>query len=113
MTRQPDITGLFAGNDNLALGAMFECQRRGIRVPEDLSIVGFNDLDFSAISYPSLTTVAPPRYEIGKRSGEIVLEIIRGSGKRPRDRQIDLGYRLVERQSAGTAARNAAAEHSR
>jgi len=113
MTRQPDMTGLFAGNDNLALGAMFECQRRGIRVPEDLSIVGFNDLDFSAIAYPSLTTVATPRYEIGKRSGEIVLEIIRGSGKRPRDRQIDLGYRLIERQSAGTAARSAAAEHSR
>jgi LacI family gluconate utilization system Gnt-I transcriptional repressor len=66
-----------------------------------LSIVGFNDLDFSAIAYPALTTVATPRYEIGKRSGEIVLEIIRGSGKRPRDRQIDLGYRLIERQSAG------------
>jgi len=57
--------------------------------------------------------VATPRYEIGKRSGEIVLEIIRGSGKRPRDAKIDLGYRLIERQSAGTAARAPPPEHSR
>jgi len=97
--RFPKMTAIFCGNDNLALGALFECQRRGIRVPEEISIVGFNDLEFSAVAYPSLTTVATPRYEIGRRSGEIVLEIIRGSGNRPRNRQIDLGFKLIERQS--------------
>jgi LacI family gluconate utilization system Gnt-I transcriptional repressor len=98
--RWPDMTALFAGNDNLALGALFECQRRGIRVPHDISIVGFNDLEFAAAAYPSLTTVATPRYEIGERAARIVLEIVRGSGTRPADPRIDLGFRLIRRESA-------------
>ncbi len=98
--RWPQMTALFAGNDNLALGAMFAVQRRGMKVPDDLSIVGFNDLDFAATSFPSLTTVATPRYKIGERAAAIVLEIIRGSGTRPQDRTIDLGYRLIRRESS-------------
>jgi len=97
--RHPAMTAVFAGNDNLALGALFECHRRGIRVPEDMSIIGFNDLEFSETAYPSLTTVATPRYEIGLKSAEVLMEIIRGSGRRPREARIDLGFRLVERQS--------------
>jgi LacI family gluconate utilization system Gnt-I transcriptional repressor len=97
--RWPEVTAVFCGNDNLALGALFECQRRGIRVPEDLSIIGFNDLEVSAFSYPSLTTIATPRYEMAHLAAEIILEIIRGSGKRPKQRKIDLGFRLVVRQS--------------
>lgn len=97
--RHPEMTAVFAGNDNLALGALFECHRRGIRVPDDVSIVGFNDLEFSATAWPALTTVATPRYDMGRRSAEIILEIVRGSGERPRDRRIDLGFRLVVRES--------------
>ena len=99
VARWPEMTGLFCGNDNLALGAVFECQRRGIRVPEDLSIVGFNDLEFAATAFPRLTTVATPRYDMGSRAGEIVLEIIRGSGNRPRDRRLDLGFKVIVRES--------------
>lgn len=64
-----------------------------------MSIVGFNDLEFSATAHPSLTTVATPRYDIGRRSAEIVLEIIRGSGQRPSERRIDLGFKVIERGS--------------
>jgi LacI family transcriptional regulator, gluconate utilization system Gnt-I transcriptional repressor len=99
VVRWPAMTGLFTGNDNLALGAVFECQRRGIRVPEDLSIVGFNDLEYSAVAFPSLTTVATPRYRIGERAAEIVLQIIRGSGERPPERCLDLGFKLIPRGS--------------
>ena len=52
MARWPKATGVFCGNDNMALGALFECQRRGIRVPGDLSIVGFNDLEVSGSPIP-------------------------------------------------------------
>jgi LacI family gluconate utilization system Gnt-I transcriptional repressor len=97
--RYPEMTAVFAGNDNLALGALFECNRLGIRVPQDMSIIGYNDLEFSATAYPSLTTVATPRFEIGQKSAEVILEIIRGSGLRPRDPRIDLGFRLIERES--------------
>ena len=109
VARWPEMTALFCGNDNLALGAVFECQRRGIRVPDDLSIVGFNDLEFAATAFPRLTTVATPRYDIGVRAGEIVLEIIRGSGVRPRDRRIDLGFKLIERESTSSPRVPAAA----
>jgi len=101
MEREPETTAIFCGNDNLALGALFECQRRGVAIPGDMSIMGFNDLEFSAYAYPSLSTVATPRYEMARRAAEIILEIVRGSGKRPRKRQIDLGFRVVIRESTG------------
>ena len=101
LTRWPKVTAIFCGNDNLALGALFECQRRGIRVPQDLSIMGFNDLEVSACAYPSISTIAVPRYEMAKRAAEIILEITRGTGNRPKQRRIDLGFRLIARDSTG------------
>ena len=97
--RNPAMTAIFCGNDNLALGAMFECHRRGIKVPDAMSIIGFNDLEFSATAFPGLTTMATPRFEMGRRAAEIVLEIVRGSGARPAERTIDVGFRLVVRGS--------------
>ena len=95
----PNLEALFCCNDDLALGALFECLRRGIRVPDDVSIMGFNDLEFCASTHPTLTSVTTPRHEMGRRAAEIVLEIIRGAGARPRDRCIDLGFTITERQS--------------
>ena len=101
LERWPKVTAVFCGNDNMALGALFECQRRGIRVPQDMAIIGFNDLEVSACAFPSLSSIATPRYEIARCSAEIILEIIRGSGNRPKKRQIDLGFRLIVRESSG------------
>jgi LacI family gluconate utilization system Gnt-I transcriptional repressor len=103
--RNPDMEALFCCNDDLALGALFECHRRGIAVPSDISIIGFNDLEFCASAFPSLSTVAIPRYEMAARSANITLDLIRGSGERPRERRIDLGFRVVARDS--TARRRA------
>lgn len=101
--RAPDLEALFCCNDDLALGALFECQRRGIRIPEDISIVGFNDLEFCAAANPAISSVATPRYEMALHAAEIVLEIIRGSGERPTETRIELGTRIMARES--TAAR--------
>jgi LacI family gluconate utilization system Gnt-I transcriptional repressor len=109
LERLPEVEAVFCCNDDLALGVLFECQRRGIRVPEDLSIVGFNDLEFCASSYPPLTSVATPRYEMAHRAAEIVLEIIRGSGARPPQARIDLGFEIVSRGSTAARRRRAAA----
>jgi LacI family gluconate utilization system Gnt-I transcriptional repressor len=103
----PAITAVFCGNDNLALGAIFECQRRGIRVPDDVSIVGFNDLEFARSAFPSVTTIATPRYEMARRAAEIILEITRGSGKRPKRRRVDLGFQVIERESTRDMTRSA------
>ena len=90
---------VFCCNDDLALGALFECHRLGISVPERISLIGFNDLEYAACAYPSLTSVLTPRYEMGRKTAEIVLEIIRGSGKRPQRKRIDIGFRIMERES--------------
>ncbi|WP_127903582.1 LacI family DNA-binding transcriptional regulator [Solirhodobacter olei] len=103
--RHPDVDAVWCSSDNLALGALFECDRRGIRVPEDISFMGFNDLEFCSIAHPAITSVATPRYEMGERTAEIVLEIIRGSGKRPEERRIDMGFEIRERDSTRKAPR--------
>jgi LacI family gluconate utilization system Gnt-I transcriptional repressor len=95
----PQTSAIFCGNDNLALGALFECQRRGLSVPHQLSIIGFNDLEFAANAYPSLSTIATPRYEMARRAAETVMDITRGSGARPKKRCIDLGFAVVARES--------------
>jgi LacI family gluconate utilization system Gnt-I transcriptional repressor len=105
LSRLPDIEAIFCCNDDLALGALFECQRRGIRVPQDLSIVGFNDLEYCASAFPPLTSVAVPRYEMARQAAEIVHEIIRGSGTRPKQARIDLGFKIVTRGSTAQRRR--------
>lgn len=104
LARAPGLEAVFTCNDDLALGALFECQRRGIAVPGDVSIIGFNDLEFCASSFPALTSVATPRYEMARRAAGIVLEIVRGSGARPATNRIDLGFSISKRASTGPRA---------
>lgn len=102
----PTVDAVFCCNDDLALGALFSCQRQNIRVPEDLSIIGFNDLDFAASAYPSLTSVATPRHEMGRRAAEMILQIIRAPGTRPAETRIDLGFQIKERESTRARGRS-------
>src|SRR4249920_3595157 len=61
IARTPDIDAVFCVNDDLALGVLFECQRRQIPVPGNMAIVGFNDLEFMATTVPTLTSVRTNR----------------------------------------------------
>jgi LacI family transcriptional regulator, gluconate utilization system Gnt-I transcriptional repressor len=94
----PECDVVFCGNDDIALGALFECQRRGIKVPEQLGIIGFNDLPFSQYAVPSITSVTTPRYEIGFQAAHMLLRQIEGIA--PERSVIDLGFRLTRRESA-------------
>ena len=69
-------TAVICGNDLLAFGAMLECQEHGISVPDELSIAGFDDLDFAAHLTPPLTTVDVPAGEIGEQAAEYLLSCI-------------------------------------
>src|SRR5262245_30732470 len=113
LARCPDLEAVFCGNDDLALGVLFECARRGITVPDSLSVVGFNDLEFAASASPALTSIAVPRHEMGRLSAEIILEIIRGSGKRPATTRIDLGFKLSLRGSTKPSASTSGRKLSR
>lgn len=93
----PDADAVFCNNDDMALGALFECQRRRIRVPEQFGIMGYNDLEYSASSMPSLSSVRTFRYDMGYRALEMVIAAARG--ERPDPPIIDLGFELKARQS--------------
>ena len=77
LDRKPELpTAFFADNDLIALGAMKALQERGYKIPEDVSIVGFDDLPFSEISNPPLTTIKVPNVEMGKIAVRRVVELI-------------------------------------
>jgi len=100
LAREPDIDAVFCANDDLALGVLFECRRREIAVPEQIAIVGFNDLEFMASSVPTLTSVRTNRYEMGSAAAAMLIEAI--EGKRPEVPVLDLGFTVIERQSSQT-----------
>lgn len=105
LDRVGDVTAVFTCNDDLALGTLFESQRRGLRVPDDLAIMGFNDLDFCVATMPALTSVSTERQRIGTWAAQSILEIIRGSGRRPRQPQLDVGFSIKARGSTGARAK--------
>jgi len=94
----PDCDAIFCCNDDLAHGAIYQCQRRGIAVPEQLAICGFNDLPASAWMKPSVTTIGTPRYRIGYEAATLLRSVINGTT--PPVSQIDLGFTLMARESA-------------
>ena len=99
MAKSPDVEAVFCCNDDLALGVLFECQRRGMRVPHDLAIVGFNDLKFAAMTFPSLTSVTTQRRQIGERAAQLIMEIVRDSRTRSLSRVVDVGFHISVRAS--------------
>ncbi|MDO6706249.1 MULTISPECIES: DNA-binding transcriptional regulator CytR [unclassified Photobacterium] len=91
-------TALLCHNDVMAIGAMQQAKRLGIKVPQDLSIVGFDDIQFAEYCDPPLTTVSQPRYEIGRQSMLMLLEILQGKDISAGSRLLDA--KLVIRESA-------------
>ena len=78
LSSAPDTDAVFCINDDLALGALFEAQRMGLSVPDQLGIIGFNDLEFAAAAVPGLSSVYTPRAEMGRRAAELILARLRG-----------------------------------
>lgn len=70
-------TAIFASSDMMALGVMDAARARGLRIPEDLSLVGFDDIPMAAVAHPGLTTVRQPLEEIGRIATEILLTAIK------------------------------------
>jgi DNA-binding LacI/PurR family transcriptional regulator len=69
----PELDALVCVSDDLACGALYECQRRRIKVPDDLAVVGFGNSDVSKVCQPPLTTIAIPHKEIGVRAAQALL----------------------------------------
>ncbi|MFF2329840.1 MULTISPECIES: LacI family DNA-binding transcriptional regulator [unclassified Streptomyces] len=98
LLRLPDPpTALFAGNDLQALGVYEAARELGLRIPEDLSVVGFDDLPLTRWIGPPLTTVRQPLIEMAETAARLVLDLARGD--RPSTTRVDLATKLVVRSS--------------
>ncbi|MFI5754580.1 LacI family DNA-binding transcriptional regulator [Streptomyces sp. NPDC051569] len=73
LRRAPDLTAVVAANDTVALGACAAVRDQGLRIPQDISVAGFDDLPFSVDAVPALTTVRLPLYEAGARAGRLAM----------------------------------------
>jgi LacI family transcriptional regulator, gluconate utilization system Gnt-I transcriptional repressor len=89
---------VFCATDVIAAGAVLECRRRSLDVPGDIAIAGYDDLDIASELVPSLTTVRAPRYEIGRKSAQLMHLCL--TGNRPKQSIFDLGFVLMARESA-------------
>jgi LacI family transcriptional regulator len=97
---QPDMDGVVVANDQMALGALLVAHRKGIRVPEDLAVVGFDGVPESAQFIPPLTTIEQPLHEQGRQAVERLLREINGETRSAAELEIILQPRLVVRESA-------------
>ena len=101
--KYPDLDAIFVGNDQMALGVLQVAYQKGVRIPEDLGIVGFDNLPESAFFNPPLTTVEQDQYTVGKVAVEETIKIIKSGwhGSTPiESKSIMLAPTLVVRQSA-------------
>jgi LacI family gluconate utilization system Gnt-I transcriptional repressor len=96
----PETDALFCAGDVLAVGALFECQKRGWDVPGRIALASFDDVDLLRHVSPSVTTLRLPRYEIGSRSAEMLLSRILDGADHLRGNVVDLNFEVIQRDSA-------------
>jgi LacI family transcriptional regulator len=96
-------TAIFAANDLSAMQTMHVARSLGLRIPEDVSVVGFDNIPESALTEPPLTTIDQSIQEMGRRAVELLIGLIDGNSEGPQ--QITLPTRLVVRQSTGPSPR--------
>ena len=104
LRQAPELTAIFALNDKMALGAIKKLDELGLRVPQDIAVVGFDDIPLANFSIPGLTTVHQPLYEIGKQSCDRLVELIHDKVQRVQE---VIPIYLVIRESCGANARKA------
>lgn len=101
LRRAPDLTAIVAANDTVALGASAALRERGLRIPDDISVAGFDDLPFSIDAVPALTTVRLPLYEAGARAGRLAT----GAEEAPPGGVATIGAELMVRGSTAPPCR--------
>ena len=99
LQRRPDIDGIFASVERLAVSAYHVCRELGRRIPEDVKIVGFSNLESVSLFDPPLTTITQPAHDIGREAARILLRAV--EKKRPilPSQSVVLNSELVQRRS--------------
>jgi LacI family transcriptional regulator len=97
LTRHPEVTAVYAVNDDMALGVIKGLHRLGRRVPDDVSVIGFDNISYTTVVTPELTTIAQPMTEIGQHVVELLLKQIHDPASAPE--VVVLEPSLIERES--------------
>ncbi|MEH7223232.1 LacI family DNA-binding transcriptional regulator [Bacillus sp. JJ1566] len=97
MLKSHNPSAIFAGNDLIALGAMNAVQEEGFTIPTDISIVGFDDILFSQMSRPKLSTISVPAYQLGTTALDMLVDRIKGVRIEPKNMVLD--YQFIQRET--------------
>jgi LacI family transcriptional regulator len=101
LDRPDPPTAIFANYDVLAIGALRGIREAGLRVPEDVSVVGFDDIEQASFAHPTLTTIAQPKQQMGRLSAELLTRLIADDNPPDPQATLDLPVQLVVRESSG------------
>lgn len=96
LQRQPDIDCIVCGNDLMAIGAISICEKLGRKIPEDIKIIGFDDIYISRYMNPELTTVRQDAYEMGRQAARMLIQHIE---QKEALTDIILPYEIIERNT--------------
>jgi LacI family transcriptional regulator, gluconate utilization system Gnt-I transcriptional repressor len=107
LDRRPDLDAVFCNTDVLAIGALFACNARGVAVPRDFGIAGFNDFDYMEAAHPSLSSVRIHRWHCGNAAMRAIRDQL--AGGELGDPVVDLGFDVMKRASTERPADTAAA----
>lgn len=99
LKEQTSFDAVFCGNDLIAFGAIKKLKEAGIGVPDDVGVMGFDDVYLSSMMEPALTTIKQPNYEMGYRAVELLLEVLENKAEGNIDREIVLKTELIVRKS--------------
>jgi LacI family transcriptional regulator len=105
LDQHPEVTAIFAANNVLAQGAFEEIRRRGLRMPYDISLAGYDDVPWMSMVDPGLSTVSQHTAEMGQRAADLLLVRL-GAAKAGRPQLIQVDSSVIIRGSTGTAPRH-------
>ncbi len=98
LEKRIDFDAIVCGNDLIAFGAIEVLEKQGIKIPDDVSVVGYDDISFSAYHSPKLTTVHQPTYELGEVAAHLIIDEIEKKKSEPK--HIKLEPRLIVRETS-------------
>ena len=102
LQRKQRPTAVLTSNDLTAIGALRAIRLAGLRIPEDISVVGFDDIAFGEFNHPPLTTIRLSRAELGQKAFDALFHILRGESKKGKEYMVET--HLVVRESTGSVA---------
>lgn len=99
LKQTPSPTATFCANDMMALGAIDACLEKGVKVPQDMAVIGFDDMWVASLKTVQLTTVRQPRYQMGIKAIDLMIERVKG--EREKAKRVILPAKLVVRRTCG------------